>query len=162
MPNKTWTPASDARARQDDCHKKMKPNPKTGDLCLPSGTILSSRLTRSLFLSSNEGRRAEVSVKNEPWCSFRFEEREDAFVVVVFFKGENLESVHFCISDPKFGTGWEDWSEEKELERKEANNQWLLKHGLVPGKKYSWGSVWSDYDPKGGASMIVIRYQNGR
>jgi hypothetical protein len=138
----------------------MKSNPKTGDLILPSGTVLSPRLTRSVFLSSMEGRQAEASVKNEPWCSFRFEEREDSLVVVLFFKGEKLESVHFCVSDPKFGTGWEDWSEEKELERKQSNDQWLKRNGFVPGEKYSWGSVWSDYDPKGGSSMIVICYQN--
>jgi hypothetical protein len=138
----------------------MKPNPKTGELLLPSGTILSPRLTRSVFLSSVEGMQAKVSVKNEPWCSFRFEDHEDSLGIVVFFKGENLESIHFSLSDPKFGNGWEDWSEARELERKQANNQWLKKNDLIPGKRYSWGSVWSDYDPKSGSSMIVVRYGN--
>ncbi len=138
----------------------MKPNPKTGELILPSGTILSSGLTRSTFLSSVEGARTQVEVKNEPWCSFRFEENEDSLTVVVHFKGESLESVTLSIIDPKYGNSWEGWNEKRELEQKRANNRWLRSKGLVPGKKYSWGSVWSDYDPKSGSSMIVIRYQN--
>ena len=44
----------------------MQLNPKTGDFTLPSGVVLSSRLTRSMFLSSVEGVQAKVSVKNEP------------------------------------------------------------------------------------------------
>lgn len=140
----------------------MNPNPKTGELTLPSGMVLSPRLTRSLFLSSVEGKQAEVSVKNEPWCSFRFEDREDLLGVIVFFKGETLESVHLSVNAPRFGTGWEDWSEEKELERKQANNQWPKSHGLTPGKRYSWGSVWSDYSPKSGYSLIVIDYGDRR
>jgi hypothetical protein len=139
----------------------MKPNPKTGELTLPSGTVLSPRLTRSVFLSSAEGKGAEVSVKNEPWCSFRFEDHEDSMGVIVFFKGEILESVHLSINDPRFGTSWEDWSEEKELGRKRANDQWLKSNGLPPGKRYSWGSVWSDYSPKSGYSLIVIQYGKG-
>jgi hypothetical protein len=138
----------------------IKPDPKTGELAIPlSGTILSSRLTRSAFLSSIEGSQAKVHVKNEPWCSFRFEESEDLLVVIVQFKDENLESINLSINDPKFGNDWKDWSEQKELGRKQANNNWLASHGFFPGKKYSWGSVWSDYDARSGSSMIVIRYQ---
>lgn len=97
-------------------------------------------------------------VKNEPWCSFHFEDREDSLGIVVVFRGERLKSVSISIDDPRFGSGWEDWSEKKELERKQANDRWLTGKGLVPGKNYAWGSVWSEYDPKSGSSMIVIRY----
>jgi hypothetical protein len=139
----------------------MKPNPKTGEFLLPGGTILSARLTRSAFLASAEGARAQVSVKNEPWCSFRFEDDEDPLDIIVFFNGEKLETVQVSLRDPKFGTGWENWSEEKELDRKRANDQWLREHGLAPEKKYAWGSVWSGYDARSGSSMIVIRYEHG-
>jgi hypothetical protein len=138
----------------------MRPNPKTGELVLASGTVLSSQLTRSLFLSSVEGSRAEVSVKNEPWCSFRFRDGEGEFWVILFFREEELNSIHLALADPKYGTGWDDWSEAKERERKAAHDRWLTRTGWIPGQKYSWGSVWSEYDPKSGSSMIVIRYQN--
>jgi hypothetical protein len=140
----------------------MKANLITGEFTLPSGTILSPGITRSTFLLSVEGMTAEVSVRNEPWCSFRFEDLQDSLGVIVFFKGKDLESIHLSINDPKFGTSWEDWSEAKELERKQANDRWLKSNGLLPGKTYSWGSVWSDYSPKTGHSLIVIDYRNGR
>ena len=139
----------------------MKPNPTTGELTLASGTILSSRLTRSDFLSSPEGTQAQIQVQNEPWCSFRFDDREDSLIAVVFFKGERLESVSLHVSDPRFGTGWEEWSEAKEQQRKRAGDEWLRKNGLQPGKNYRWGSVWSDYSPQSGSSSIVIRYTEG-
>lgn len=139
----------------------MKPNPKTGELTLASGTILSSHLTRSMFRLSPEALQAKINVQNEPWCSFRFEDHEDSLSITVFFHGERLESVSLYINDPRFGTSWEDWSEQKELERKQAGDEWLKKNGLKPGKNYAWGSVWSDYSPQSGFSDIVIRYGNG-
>lgn len=139
----------------------MKPNPTTGEITLASGAIIWSRLTRSDFLSSVEGTQAKVNVQNEPWCSFRFEDNEDLLIAVVFFNGERLESISLYINDPRFGTGWEDWSEAKELERKRAGDDWLKKNGLKPGKNYTWGSVWSDYSPQSGSSGIVIRYKEG-
>ena len=138
----------------------MKANPNTGELNLPSGTILSPQLTRSMFLISVEGTLAIVSVENEPWCSFRFEDSEDQLGIIVFFKGEKLESVQFASIDPKFSASWNDWSEEKEEERKKRNNQWLMRNDLIPGKEYLWGSVWSNFDGKSGSSEIVLRYKN--
>ena len=139
----------------------MKPNPKTGEITLASGTILSRRLSRSMFLSSTEGVRAQINVQNEPWCSFRFEDSEDSLIVVVFFKGESLESISLYVNDPKLGTSWNDWSEPKEMERKRAGDGWLQKNDLKPGKNYVWGSVWSGYSPQSASSSIVIRYKVG-
>jgi hypothetical protein len=139
----------------------MKADPKTGDLTLASGSILSSRLSRSGFLASPEGRGAKLVVRNDPWCSFRFDEIEESMAIVVYFNQEELESVELSISDPKFGNAWNDWSEAKELQRNKANADWLDGKGLVPGTAYSWGTIWSDYDPKSGSSAISIRYQDG-
>ena len=138
----------------------MKPNPKTGELALASGTILSPQLTRSMFLSSPEGIQAKIHVQNEPWCSYRVDDHEGPLIIVVFFQGERLESISLYMNDPKFGTSWEDWSEKKELERKQAGDDWLKKNGLKAGKNYGWGSLWSDYSPQDGSSNIVIRYGN--
>jgi hypothetical protein len=139
----------------------LKTNPKTGELTLESGLVLSPLLTRSVFLSSPNGARAKRIVDNAPWRSFRFEENEESLAVIVFFKGETLESVQITVTGPELGTSWENWSEEKELKRKRANDQWLIGKGLVPDKIYSWGTVWSGYDRKDGSSSIIIRYQNG-
>ncbi|WP_437279831.1 hypothetical protein WME90_04530 [Sorangium sp. So ce375] len=136
----------------------MKIDSSTGRLELESGLVLSPALSRSQFLASPAGVASTVSVRNEPWCSFRFEAAAENVVLAVFFKAEVLGSVHLAVIDPRFGAGWDDWSEEKETQRKEANDRWLLAHGLTPGEKYAWGSVWSGFDPKGGFSSVVIRY----
>lgn len=136
----------------------MKIDSFTGTLELESGLVLSSALSRSQFLASSVGMASTALVRNEPWCSFRFEAGAESVVLAVFFKSEVLESVRITVTDPRFGTGWDDWSQEKEMQRKSANDQWLLAHGLTPGKQYAWGSVWSGFDPKGGSSSAVIRY----
>lgn len=102
--------------------------------------------------------RSAVFVRNEPWCSFRLAETDHDVAVVVYFKGELLQSVQVCVVDPEFGTGRHDRSHEKEMRRKAANDQWLLARGVTPGKKYAWGSVWSGFDPNGGLSSAVVRY----
>jgi hypothetical protein len=136
----------------------MKINSSTGGLELESGLMLSPALSRSQFLASPVGLASTVLVRNEPWISFRLEAAAENVVLAVFFKAEALESVDIAVIDPRFGAGWDDWSQEKEMQRKAANDQWLLAHGLTPGKKYAWGSVWSGFDPKGGFSNAVIHY----
>jgi len=140
----------------------MKTNPETGELTLESGFVLSPLTTLPDFLSTPEGVRAKLLVKNERWSSFRFEEIGETIACTVLFKSDTLESIHLSMADPKFGNRWKEWSEEKELKRKNANDQWLIGKGLVPGKKYNWGSVTSGYDQKAGSSIILIRYQNDR
>ncbi len=136
----------------------MKPNPNTGEFILRSGTVISPQLTHSEFLSSVEGSISKVNVKNEPYCSYRFEDNEDSLVMIAYFKGEKLESIHISLLNPEFGTNWSDWSEEKQLNLKQANDSWLMKNDLTPDKQYSWGSVNSAYDQKSGSSHIVIKY----
>lgn len=136
----------------------MKPNPTTGEFLLASGVLLSPHSSRTSFLSSVEGAQAKVLVKNEPWCSFHLSAGSSPLSVSVYFKGEFLDSIHFSVSGAEYGSSWGDWSEEKEMKRKSANDAWLQKYELTPGQTYSWGSVWSGYDPKGGFSSIVVRY----
>jgi hypothetical protein len=136
----------------------MKINSSTGGLELESGLVLSPALSRSQFLTSPAAIKSTILIRNEPWCSFRLEAAAEDVVLAVFFKGEVLESVHIAVIDSRFGAGWDDWSVEKETQRKEANDRWLLAHGLTPGEKYAWGSVWSGFDPKGGFSSVVICY----
>ena len=138
----------------------MKTDPKTGELVLTSGLVLSPQLTYSAFIASVNGAQATVVVNNDPWRSLRFEETDESLIVIVFFKGEILESVELSITGPEFGTQWQDWSEEKELDRKKANDQWLKNNRLVPNTSYAWGEIWSDYDPRSGSSSIVIRYRS--
>ena len=129
----------------------------TGGIFLESGTVLSPRTSRSDFLRSPEGVASSTLVQNEPWCSFKFPVPTESLVLAVFFNGECIQSVHLTIVDIDSAP----WSQEAELRRKEANDNWLISKGLTPGKTYAWGSVWSGYDPRGGSSSAVLRFSGG-
>ena len=136
----------------------MLVNIVTGEIVVESGAILSAGTVRSAFLSSPEGATSNILVKNEPWCSYKFSDPMESLVVGVLFKGDNLQSIHLAVVD---SASEPTWSHESELARKAENNKWLQSKGLVAGKSYSWGSVWSDYDPRGGSSSAIISYSSG-
>lgn len=139
----------------------MKSDENTGFFTLVNGERLGPSTTRSEFLLSPLGRSSKVLIKNEPWCSFRFTVPEETTSFAAYFKGEILDSIHITVVGAEYGKDWNDWSEEKEMARKLANDKWLMSVGLTPGAQYPWGSVWSGYDPKGGFSSAVVRYVAG-
>jgi hypothetical protein len=120
-------------------------------------------LSRSEFLDSSASDGARISVKNEPWCSWVLAGRWHAgasFAVLLQFCGEQLSAVHLENADPIYGTSWDNWSEEKQLQRKAAHDHWLL--ACIGSRRvFPWGKVWSGFDPKGGFSSIVIAYSHG-
>ena len=134
----------------------------TGDFTLPEvGASITPALRRSQFLASAAFSGASVSVQNEPWCSYRLPAipQPDAdLAVVVQFHGEHLVAVTLSHGAIRFGSSWSDWSQECELARKAFHERWLATTlHLSPGD-YPWGSVCSDYDPRGGFSSITVRY----
>lgn len=75
------------------------------------------------------------------------------------FQNENIFMVHMMINGKDFPNSWSDWSEAKELERKEAHDLWLQKNIGKPPYIYKWGKISSVYDNKGGFSVINILFQ---
>lgn len=136
----------------------MKPNPITGEFLFSESKCIGPRTSRCDFLASPLSAGAQVMIKDEPWCSFRLSNTSSSMSVAIYFNGETLESIHFSLVSSEFDSGSNDWSQEKEMTRKIANDKWLESNGLIPGNKYQWGEVWSGYDPKGGFSSVVIRY----
>lgn len=134
---------------------------EAGEFKLKSGAVLSGALTRSEFLSSFEGGSSSTVVENEPHHSFKFKDEDESIIIVVCFKGENLNTVEFCLDDPKYGSSWSEWSEEKEMKRKKDHETWLKTKGLAHGKVYSWGCVKSVYDQRAGCSTVVVSFHNG-
>jgi hypothetical protein len=78
--------------------------------------------------------------------------------VTIYFYNDLLESVSLYSVDGKSGESWSDWSEQKELEKKEIHDRWLTNLLGKAASYYRWGEVSSGYDPKGGFSSIEIRY----
>ena len=135
---------------------------QTGCIALPEmGAVISPVLSRSQFLQMPAFSGAAVSVSNEPWCSYilaGIAQPETELSITFQFHGEQLLSLGLMHGAARFGSSWADWSEERELARKSFHERWLVRElGVQPGD-YSWGSISSHYDNRGGFSSITIQY----
>ena len=72
-----------------------------------------------------------------------------------------LFSARFGISDGRLGTGWSDWSEEREIQRKSEHDLFLDKV-LGARRDYPWGTVWSEFDRKSASSSFGVNYNQQR
>jgi hypothetical protein len=120
-------------------------------------------LTRAEFLSAAWANGATDLVVNEPWHSWNLPGEYASWklqmVVSLFFHRETLRMVTLCDCDPKFGTSWNDWSEQKERDCKASHDRWLA-HCVGRQTSFAWGNVSSQSDPRGGGSSITISYGN--
>jgi hypothetical protein len=117
-------------------------------------------LKRARFVASGPGRRAKILVRNEPYCSWCLDcESEDGstFSVSLCFRGATLEQVDLVVRAKKYGTSWEDWTLAKERARQAAHDV-FLRHQLGNRRKFEWGEVESQFNPKDGISAIVLTY----
>ena len=142
----------------------MTINEDTGCITLPEiDAVISSSLSRSRFLQTAAFSAASVSVRNEPWCSYRLPsipQPDTELFIVLQFHGEQLLSLNLSHSAARFGTSWADWSEERELALKAFHERWLLGNLRLHLGDYPWGDISSCYDAKGGSSFITVRYAN--
>ena len=139
-------------------------NPDDGVLAFEEPSLrIGPGLQRSEFLDADWAQGASVLVANEPWQSLKldgeYRSRSLKFVLILYFHGDRLARIDFCASDPKFGTSWEDYSEEKERQRQASHDAWLWEC-LGERRSFWWGTVWSGIDPKGGGSSIVVSYKS--
>lgn len=138
----------------------MKIDIETGDFELKSGLVISGELTRAGFLASAEGSVSEVFVCNTPFSSYRFKDIEDSLLLVIYFERDKVQSLGILKDGPVYGVSWDDWTKEKEMQRKKDNEAWLKIRGLTDGAHYPWGDVYSVYDEISGYSRIMIGFRN--
>ena len=135
---------------------------RSGELVIESIPLrIGPHLSRTEFLSLPIGKSASIVVKNEPFCSYNIGRHEISgvvFIVTVYFYNELLESVNLSSVDKESSASWSDWSEQKELKKKEIHDRWLKNILGNASFNYKWGEVWSGYDSKAGFSSIEIRY----
>ena len=76
-----------------------------------------------------------------------------------FIKGK-LSQLTMVINDKPFNlnSGWDTWSEKAEKEKLKKFENWLNKE-LDKERKFNWGEVWANYDPRGDSSSIGIKYK---
>lgn len=136
----------------------------TGDISIRNAdVVIGSSLKRATFLASSFGRCAEISVENGAYCSYNTkipasDLMELPAILTLYFHDEQLESVSISALAERFGGSWDDWSEEKELERKQFHDQWLTTSIGSSTCDQSWGQLSSHFDAKGGFSTITVRY----
>lgn len=78
--------------------------------------------------------------------------------VSLHFLNGKIEYVFFDLIDPAlYGSGWNDFSEEKEKLRARDTEVWLKVLGYSVDQ-YSWGTIWAGFDPKSGNGHGGVRF----
>jgi hypothetical protein len=133
----------------------------TGALHFDDGVVIEPTLTRAQFLQMQPGETLDLSVQNEPWCSWRVTRLRSAgrvFIAVVQFRGEELQSVELVESDMVGFGDWKDWSEARELEDQRRYATFLSSE-LGSRRSFHWGTTSAIYDTRSGGSFIKISYR---
>lgn len=104
------------------------------------------------------------------WYYFdRMEERGYQFYLNLCFFEDQLHSIHMNTWKSTDAKDWNEWTEEKEMQIFHRNNAFLeMILGVSPTKKkipypsctfkFSWGNIWSVYDPRSASSLMGISY----
>ena len=127
-------------------------------LKLPCGVLISSKLKEEDVSGVYDKNKRDMK-NGYVWYYLPGTEIGGESVVfsLCFHKGI-IESFNADIKSPElYGASWNDWSEEKEIDRAKDTQIWLRSVGCKIGK-YPWGKVWAGYDSKGGSSKAGVRY----
>jgi len=139
----------------------------TGAL-LVDGARIERETTRTGFRASALGREAAETDLHTGWWHYFFRRKVGArdAGVMLHFEAERFDSYRVWDCDPRFGfSSWEDWSEKKLLDQRDAHDAWLVEM-FGPGQRvlvhpggmemggleltytFDWGTVASTYDPR--------------
>lgn len=126
----------------------------------PLGLRISRHLTESQLLATVPQAQDTKRDMGTGWVWISLTRFPDGDVVVGISLAFN-RGAHECLSladaHPQYGTGWNDWSEDKERRRGLSIGTWLAKRGF-PAGNYPWGEVWAGNDAKGGSGSAGVRY----
>lgn len=127
-----------------------------------SNFVIKKGLKKSEFEESNL--RSEVISHQEYGYSIFFIKPQliddDKFVLVLYFNRSGIIAfVKLSLSNNGVIPTWDNWSRDKELEKKDEHDKWLERKIGKPPYKYFWGEISSNYDMRSGSSMITIEYR---
>lgn len=126
----------------------------------PAGLRISRHLSDAELISVLPEVDTSKTDMRTGWVWYRLPPFKDGEVVVGIALGFNsgvLESVTLTDAHTKHGTGWNEWSEEKERFRAASIGSWLGSKGYPVGT-FSWGSIWAGCDSKGGFGSASVQY----
>ncbi|MEC2159690.1 hypothetical protein [Virgibacillus halodenitrificans] len=96
------------------------------------------------------------TIKNNYQLKDIIELKDMYFYITLYFKNNKLVQVH--LTKAIEGLTWSDWTLDLENNNKQNHEEWLLKNFGEPPYVYSWGTIESNMDRKGGVSSIIIKY----
>ncbi|HEY7752718.1 MAG TPA: hypothetical protein VH856_02780 [Steroidobacteraceae bacterium] len=132
----------------------MKISGFDGSLEFAAGRI-EPRLGRTAFAGSPLGMTATVTHRDHGWAEYRLQP-EPGVWVTVYFHDDRLVRLFVLLKIPADES--DAWTEGLELERKKVHDDWLRTELGKPPYEYAWGSITSDYDPRGCVSEIIVIY----
>ncbi|AYZ11181.1 hypothetical protein EGY05_04245 [Chryseobacterium arthrosphaerae] len=143
---------------------------ETFDTTLYKGMLL-EELQQTAFYKEKYYNMRDVTTGYFWYCFNTIEVQGYQVYFQLCFWGDQLHSIHMNTSEKGDAKDWKDWSEEKEMQVFYRNNRFLsLILGAAPTRKekipyprclfrFSWGEVWSVYDPRSVSSMMGIHYK---
>ena len=148
-------------------------DPLTGALVLGGGRI-DRDLSPSALLASPLGAHATREDRPAGWTHVYLGSGDPdgkALGVQLHFEGDRLYGYSVSLADPRYGTSWDDYTEEKQIAKRDAHDAWLvasLGQGTRepsprgPELRYAlpWGDVWSTFDARGGSTSIGVRFRD--
>jgi hypothetical protein len=132
----------------------MKIQVVDGSVAFPDGNII-RHMDRQTFLQSQIAKSSKVAVANEPWVTYNFTP-EPGVSCNAIFKNDCLQQLFLLMSMPTDDPS--QWTADREHERKRKHDEWLRMELGSPPYNYSWGSVVSEFDPRGCVSDIIVTY----
>lgn len=139
-------------------------NPQNRNITIDSPSmVISPNMRREEFLQSAVANISTPVVENAPWSSYNFKPVTiggESFAANIYFDAGRLDSIQLGVIRPEFGSSWADWSKERQLAKKPFHDS-LLESWLGTDwrkRRFAWGEVGSEFDPKGGSSSIIVRY----
>jgi hypothetical protein len=141
------------------------PDPKTGRCrLLPSKLEIGPNTLEDSFLATDEGMQSsrwEPDLPDKWYClPGRYLTDGESFAVLLCFSSSKLVSISLSLGDGNGddSSSWSTWSEKNELEKNRRQLGILQRRYGSPSCQFSWGKIWSEYDPRGGSSSIGIEY----
>jgi len=132
---------------------------QTGRICFDGGLIVfPSTLIKDLAGFED----IKLTIDNGPWKRLSIRKillAGQKISLSIAFYNNLISSLEMACSIDGYDS-WENYSLEKEADRMKLNDQLFEKlTGLKPPQDFHWGSIKSLFDPRGGCSVLFIKYK---
>jgi len=124
----------------------------------PAGITISATLTEDELVEKIPSAKKRDMKTGWIWYTLpSFCDGDTIVHISLGFNNARLKMISLSDGNPRFGGGWDEWSEQKERERVESIVAWLAQEDIQIGD-YSWGRVSAGVDPRGGCGEANVTF----